>query len=1050
MEATERLVRTWMASQRDEDVIQISEEITLGKTSLLNVVKVSGEYLTSEENGVRSKGVELLSLVTARLHPVILNKATTRTLVNFYCDKLEDADTIIPALQGLLTLAGLPTFAGIETTATLEALLRHVRMKALTQSQRFMVYSILDSLIARQREVLKTLGLKFLDGYVSMVEGEKDPRNLLVVFAMDKVILIEFDISDRVQTFYDIIFCYFPISFRPPPNNPGGITADDLRASLRQCVSASPLFGPLAIPHFLENLVSGSRPAKRDTLETLAACLPIYGAITARNFGKKMWNSLKLEVFQPVDVATEQQALIALQVLITTIYGSDDASLVDQDMQGLAREACEECIQILREPEKSQAKPATKILCSFVTTTPFVSRYTLSQAVPHLTKLFINPDEAGSRQATLILLAEFIEAAQDSASHVGTDDPLLSPYKDEVLGVLTAALKVHNLRLPALAGLKGLVTTQNLLSDEEIGFVTHSTSEIIQDDPTRFDEISDGIIELLVSISNVSPAHVAEQTLPLLFSSLPDSAPARDAAEARGNCWKTLSTLQALCRTPVLFETLVVRLSTKLELMCSPSRHPDDVEPTAAYAHAILKTLANVLTVKVLKKDADVPKYIERLVARLFNLFIHTALESDDSRSLVATDRRLLDAASDVITLVVRSLPLQRQEIYLKSTFQALLTGNVAPISEGHFSIPSSPLRIFEPGAPSRIGNLVTLFAAASVPMYKDLDLGIPNLNEFLTNILFWAIKTADTDVQRTAATRLIAVIVNRKAEGVTEFLGSLETTLWPDEVVDASRTTESRLVCLSIWAYVAKALLVRNHALSLKFSNKLFEVFDDTNINWHAAKAIGTIAGHDDLFTKPNHAVLRPLYAQKYVNDILPKTIAGSEDASDSSRQLAYLVALSSLIKFTPRATYASQLPSLIPLLVRGLDLPDPEIRNNVIETFLAAVEGDTPEKSVISEHASTLINAMLKNCDVANMSSPKVRISALKFLGKLPSLVKSETLTRHKNEVVKELSKVLDDPKRSVRKEAVDARYVAASLLALTFSLFFSCRTHWFKYGG
>jgi hypothetical protein len=47
--------------------------------------------------------------------------ALARTLVNFYCDKLEDADTIIPALQGLHTLASIPTFAGIETTATFEA-----------------------------------------------------------------------------------------------------------------------------------------------------------------------------------------------------------------------------------------------------------------------------------------------------------------------------------------------------------------------------------------------------------------------------------------------------------------------------------------------------------------------------------------------------------------------------------------------------------------------------------------------------------------------------------------------------------------------------------------------------------------------------------------------------------------------------------------------------------------------------------------------------------------------------------------------------------------
>lgn len=43
------------------------------------------------------------------------------------------------------------------------------------------------------------MGKKFLDGYVSLCEGEKDPRNLVLVFAMDRVILIEFDISERVQ-----------------------------------------------------------------------------------------------------------------------------------------------------------------------------------------------------------------------------------------------------------------------------------------------------------------------------------------------------------------------------------------------------------------------------------------------------------------------------------------------------------------------------------------------------------------------------------------------------------------------------------------------------------------------------------------------------------------------------------------------------------------------------------------------------------------------------------------------------------------------------------
>lgn len=63
-------------------------------------------------------------------------------------------------------------------------------------------------------------------------------------------------------------------------------------------------------------------------------------------------------------------ALHTAQVLIQTIYGTPGAeSTEDQEIEGLARDACEECIRILKEPEKSQAKPAMKVLCAFVSTT---------------------------------------------------------------------------------------------------------------------------------------------------------------------------------------------------------------------------------------------------------------------------------------------------------------------------------------------------------------------------------------------------------------------------------------------------------------------------------------------------------------------------------------------------------------------------------------------------------------------------------------------------------------------------------------------------------
>lgn len=82
------------------------------------------------------------------------------------------------------------------------------------------------------------------------------------------------------QAVFNIVFCYFPISFRPPPNDPYGISADDLKMALRfvaplifrfsniqfrfysSCLCATPLFGPLAIPVYLEKLTAGSPSSK--------------------------------------------------------------------------------------------------------------------------------------------------------------------------------------------------------------------------------------------------------------------------------------------------------------------------------------------------------------------------------------------------------------------------------------------------------------------------------------------------------------------------------------------------------------------------------------------------------------------------------------------------------------------------------------------------------------------------------------------------------------------------------------------------------------------
>jgi DNA repair/transcription protein MET18/MMS19 len=162
----------------------------------------------------------------------------------------------------------------------------NVNMKAYTQAVRHLVYQLFDSLLDRHRSgefqkpraqltsAFKDMGDEFISSYAKMVDGEKDPRNLMLLFQLDYIILSEFNVqarievstrepspADIVQDMFDITFCYFPIAFRPPPNDPYGITADNLKLALRKCLSASPHFAKMALPLFLEKYPTSSGPA---------------------------------------------------------------------------------------------------------------------------------------------------------------------------------------------------------------------------------------------------------------------------------------------------------------------------------------------------------------------------------------------------------------------------------------------------------------------------------------------------------------------------------------------------------------------------------------------------------------------------------------------------------------------------------------------------------------------------------------------------------------------------------------------------------------------
>lgn len=136
-----------------------------------------------------------------------MNRQATQTLTNFFISKLGDHALIAPTLEALNALAQLPTFGSLEAKNVCTALFDCLKppKPQFIQAVRYLYYQLLDSLLHIHRGALKSIGGAFVSGYIHAIQGEKDPRNLMLVFGMNRVVLIEFDTESHTEV-GDLLF----------------------------------------------------------------------------------------------------------------------------------------------------------------------------------------------------------------------------------------------------------------------------------------------------------------------------------------------------------------------------------------------------------------------------------------------------------------------------------------------------------------------------------------------------------------------------------------------------------------------------------------------------------------------------------------------------------------------------------------------------------------------------------------------------------------------------------------------------------------------------
>ncbi|KAL4916665.1 RNAPII transcription regulator C-terminal-domain-containing protein [Aspergillus aurantiobrunneus] len=1031
---------------------RIAQDVESKKTTLVEIVQSLGEYINDEDPLLRGKAVSYLTAVIKALPSKFLTRQQIQVLTTFYCDRIEDAG----AVAGLETLQKLDRFTKEMAEELAKALFENFStLQSRAQSQRFQVYQLLNEMMSNHRTVLHEMGDTSLVGTVDLMTGEKDPRNLMLVFSILKVIMVEWDISNHVEVLFDSVYNYFPITFRPPPNDPYGITAQDLKDRLQDCISSTSQFSPHAIPALLDKLDSTSQNVKKDALNALIACINSYNPDTVSTHSITIWETLKFEILNAQEEFLSDLSLKALHDIAKRL-SEGVTQISDQlPLAQYLRPITKECNEQLREPQQKQAKPAQEILKATSEASAASFILVVQVVVAPLLTLYQGADGITKQRALLETLTLLFESAISVFGEWSTRNPgtsvenPLSEFKDQFSEIFSQALmgmvkEEVSFRISALRGFLRLSTLRDYFHDSEIGlFVQYLNEILLKEESVGRDDLRKEAIAALAEISKHQPRLIMDITFPAFVATLPDSDDGTDTSYL-----PTLETLAQISVEKAIFETLVRRLLTKLSLLLQKEQ-----PGSAAYPRAILMTIFYVMNQRKLEGEPGLEMYYDKIVVSMCHGAAATA--SGKAKNNILGDSTVLDILGRLCNLIVRSLPRPKQEEVTKNIYALFSSPNdfqpvpfAQSLSEGQ-----------------RRTMILSTYLLAGLPADSKLP---HNIAELLSDIVRLSNETEPPT--QLAILRHIALLANKflpKSEfGVaTNFLNSL---LPLDATAAESQTPEATKTIF----WLSKALILRLAPTTTQILTSLLSLLSSPSkpTSTTASRGFATLLKDDDVLSPTNGANIRLLAKQRVFTTLIPLisskireiniTNNNSSDTTPAAPtpkdhvKAAHLTALSGILSTIPPTLVMPELPTLLPLLLQSLDLQTQDsqaVRAATLQTLAVIIRENGV--AVIEEcgHVQSLVSRLLKTAEYipsssattaaasgvkGNVNSPRLRVDALRCLFLLaqpptaenaPAVAKAGKLSALlpvRNQVLRTLRHVLDDPKRDVRKAAVDAR--------------------------